>query len=234
MSTSEKQDAKPAKTTRESRSRGKSAFDRRRTLALENGKEPYQEKRREIAKAAAEVFDQHGFRGTTLGAVADAVGMSRAALYYYIPNKRELFDELVREAIETNVAGAEAIRARKGSAVDKLRAMIVGLMRSCGTHYPLFYIYIRENLAHVEARRTEWSRNVRELNRRYEEILVSTVQDGINEGSLRPVASPRIIVYGIFGMIGWTSRWFNPHTSLESAETIGEAFADMALNGIKA
>ena len=89
----------------------KPTFDKRRALALKRGegKESYQKRRREIARAATEVFNKKGFRGTSLGAVADALGMSRAALYYYIANKRELFDELVREAIERNVASAEAI-----------------------------------------------------------------------------------------------------------------------------
>ncbi len=214
----------------------KPTFDKRRALALKRGegKESYQKRRREIARAATEVFNKKGFRGTSLGAVADALGMSRAALYYYIANKRELFDELVREAIERNVASAEAIRTSDASTVEKIRNMMIDLMRSCGTNYPLFYIFIRENLSHVEEQRSEWSREVRELNRRYVEILVALIQDGIDDGTVRSIASPRTMAYGILGMIGWTSRWFNPHTSLESAERIGIAFADMVLAGIGA
>lgn len=210
-----------------------SVYEQRRVLAEESGKESYREKRREIAKVAAEVFNKLGFRGTSLKAVAEALGMSRSALYYYIPNKRELFDELVREAIETNVAKAEVICAGGESAVEKIRCLTIDLMRSCGTHFPLLYIFLRENLSHVETRRTEWSRRVRELNRRYEGLVISVIDEGIKNGTLRPVASPRVIAYGIFGMICWTSRWFNPHTSLESAEVIGAAFAEMALSGIR-
>lgn len=214
--------------------RTRSAIDRKRTLALEQGGVGYQEKRREIARAAAEVFNRRGFRGTSLGAVADALGMSRAALYYYIPSKHALFDELVRESIEENVARSEAIRASEGSAVEKIRQVIVDAMRICARNYPLFYLYLRENLSHVEERRTEWSRHMRGLNRRYEQILISIIEDGVARGELRPVASPRLVAFGIFGMTGWTSRWFDPSTSLESAEEIGNAFAEMVLSGIRA
>lgn len=210
-----------------------SNIDRRRGQALQNGLPGYQERRREIAKAAADVFNKLGFRGTSLGAVADALGMSRASLYYYIGNKRELFDEVVREAVEVNVAAAEAVRQTEASAEEKLRTLIVELMKSYGTHYPLLYIYLRENLSHVEGSRTDWSRQVRKLNQRYEQIFVSIVQEGIDAGTLRPVASAKVLAYGIIGMMGWTNRWFAPQKSAESAEEIGAAFAEMVLHGLK-
>jgi AcrR family transcriptional regulator len=224
----------PAKRRSASSRAGKSGIGRKRSLALEHGNEAYQQKRREIARAAADVFNRRGFRGTSLGAVADALGMSRAALYYYIPSKHALFDELVRESIEENVARGEAVRASEGSAVEKIRTVIVDIMRICARTYPLFYIYLRENLSHVEEQRSEWSRHVRGLNRRYEQIVISIIEDGIARGELRPLASPRLMAFGIFGMTGWTSRWFDPNTSLESAEEIGNAFAEMVLSGIRA
>lgn len=210
-----------------------SNIDRRRGVAQKNGLPGYQERRREIAKAAAGVFNKLGFRGTSLGAVADALGMSRASLYYYIGNKRELFDEVVREAVERNVATAEAVHATEASAQEKLRTLIVELMKSYGTHYPLLYIYLREDLSHVEESRTDWSRQIRKLNHRYEQIFVSIVQEGIDAGTLRPVASAKILAYGIIGMMGWTNRWFAPQKSTESADDIGAAFAEMVLGGLK-
>ena len=209
-----------------------SQIGRRRTLALNKGSESYQERRREIARAAAEVFNKKGFSGTSLGAVAEALGTDRASLYYYIGNKRELFDEVVREVSEANVATAEEVHARELPALEKLGILIAELMSSYGTNYPLLYVYIRENLTHVESDRTEWSQYMRSLNRRYEEVFIAIVQDGIDDGTIRPLASARVIAFGIIGMIGWTNRWFVPERSSESAETIGAAFAQMALHGL--
>jgi AcrR family transcriptional regulator len=210
-----------------------SRIDRRRELALLKGSRAYQERRREIAKVAAQVFNKRGYRGASMGAVAAALGASRASLYYYIPSKQELFDLLVREAVENNVTTAEEIRASDLPAAQKLRTLLIALMRSSAATYPLFYLYVRENLSHVESKRSEWAREMRQLNRRYEEIIIAIIQSGINEGTLRPIASARIIAYGIMGMIGWTNRWFDPTRSPESAEAIGATFAEMALSGIK-
>jgi len=211
-----------------------SQIGRRRVLALKKGSESYQERRREIARVAAEVFNKRGFRGTSLSAVADALGTDRASLYYYIANKRELFDEVVREVSEENVATAEAVHATDAPAVEKLRTLVVELMCSYAANYPLLYVYIRENLAHVESDRTEWSQYMRSINRRYEEVFIEIVQEGIDDGTIRPLASARVLAFGIIGMIGWTNRWFVPQKSAESAEEIGAAFAEMALGGLTA
>jgi AcrR family transcriptional regulator len=204
-----------------------SGIGQRRSLATVKGSEIYQERKREIARVAAEVFNKQGFRGTSLGAVADALNTNRASLYYYIANKRELYDEVVREVSEANVATAQAVHASKASAPEKLRTLIVSLMESYATHYPLLYVYIRENLSHVESDRTDWSRYMRSLNRQYEEVFIAIVQAGLDDGSLRSLTTARII-----GMIGWSNRWFVPQKSEVSGRDIGLAFADMVLGGL--
>ena len=74
-------------------------------------------------------------------------------------------------------------------------------------------MYIRENLSHVESDRTAWSIYMRSLNRRYEEVFTAIVQEGIDDGTIRPLASARVLAFGIIGMIGWTNRWFVPQKS---------------------
>src|SRR4051794_26793315 len=56
---------------------------RRRAAALDDARPEYVERRREIVRAAAGVFKARGFAGTTLGHVAEALGVDRASLYYY-------------------------------------------------------------------------------------------------------------------------------------------------------
>jgi TetR/AcrR family transcriptional regulator, cholesterol catabolism regulator len=208
------------------------AIARRRDKASSKGSLAYQERRREIAKAAAEVFNKRGFRGTSLSAVAQALGTDRASLYYYIENKRELFDEVVREVSDENVATAEEVLASQDSAIEKLRVLIVKLMQSYATHYPILYVYIRENLSHVESDRTAWSKHMRGLNRRYEEVFVEIIESGMADGTIKRIGSARTIAFGVIGMIGWTNRWFDPSKSEETGEEIGETFANLALAGL--
>lgn len=209
-----------------------SVIERRRDSARKDATGAYQERRREIAAAAARVFYRKGYQGTTIGAVAVEMGTDRASLYYYISSKEELFDEVIRDVSDENVATAERIRDSNAAAPKKLSDLIEALMTSYGTHYPILYVYIRENLAHVAGPRTAWSRHMRSLNRRYDDAIISIVQEGIDQGTIRPVASAKVIAFGIVGMIGWTNRWFDPGKSDVSAKEIGAGFADMILGGL--
>ena len=55
-------------------------------------------RREEILKVAVRLFSEKGYRGTRLNDVADTLGITRAALYYYFKNKEQLLVEMVREA----------------------------------------------------------------------------------------------------------------------------------------
>jgi TetR/AcrR family transcriptional regulator, cholesterol catabolism regulator len=158
--------------------------------------------------------------------------MDRATLYYYISNKQELFDEVVREASERNIAAAESARAADGPPLDRLRLVITDLMNSYAANYPLLYVYLRENPSSVDPDRTDWSKYMRGLSHRFEDAVIAIVQEGIDNGSIRPLASARVLAFGVLGMVGWTNRWFVPDRSPESAETIGTAFAEMVVRGL--
>jgi TetR/AcrR family transcriptional regulator, cholesterol catabolism regulator len=209
-----------------------SGIGRRRNRAQKGGTDSYQQRRREIAHAAAGVFNKKGFRGTSLGAVAAELGIDRASLYYYIGSKEELFDEVVRDVTEVNVTRALAIEASDDSPPEKLSALIKDLMESYGRNYPLLYIYIRENLSHVAGGRSAWAAQMKRLNKRYEESAVAIIQQGMDDGTFRELGSARVIAFGILGMVGWTNRWFVPDRSPESAAEIGDGYAEVILTGL--
>lgn len=204
----------------------------RRATAQAEGTEAYQERRAEITRAAAQVFDRKGYQGTTIGAVAEVLGTDRASLYYYISGKDELFDDVVREVTEANVATALAIRDGDGPAPIKLRSMIEALMSSYAENYPMLYVYMRENLTEVDGPRAGWSHYMRSMNKEYEEAVIDVVQQGFDEGTLRPTGSAKLVAYGIIGMVGWTNRWFSPERSTETQQEVARTFADMMLDGL--
>lgn len=204
----------------------------RRAAARGDATSGYNDRRREILVAAAQVFKDRGFRGTTLSHVAEAMGADRASLYYYVSSKEELFHEVVGEAVKVNLATATEIRDSDGPAPDKLRRLVESLMASYADYYPVLYVLIQENLSHVAPEQSEWAEEMQRINREYERVLIEIVQAGQDEGTLRATAPAWVLAYGVIGMVGWTNRWFNPHDSLIDAEQIGTAFADALLLGL--
>jgi AcrR family transcriptional regulator len=54
-----------------------------------------EEKRREIVKAAAELFEEHGFDRTSMSMISERLGGSKATLYGYFKSKEELLDAVL-------------------------------------------------------------------------------------------------------------------------------------------
>lgn len=209
-----------------------SGIGRRRAAARDDGGAAYQERRTEIVGAAAQMFKRNGYRGTKLGDVAAALGLDRASLYYYIGSKEELFQQVVGGAVEANAAAAEEIRDGVGTAAEKLRRLITALMVSYGENYPFLYVYIQEHLGAFTPDTSPWAREMRGHNRRYENAVVTIVQAGVDEGSLRTGTQPWVVAFGIIGMAAWSNRWFNPEESSVPAGEIGAAYADVLLHGL--
>lgn len=210
-----------------------SSIGKRRSAAREEFSAAYQARRREIAEAAVRVFNRRGFRGASISAVASELKIDRASLYYYISSKEELFDEIVRTVVERNLALAKQIAASPLSPRRKLRDLITALMRSYSEHYPLFYIYIRENLSHVGDERSAWSNQMRAMNNETVDAVIAIIEQGYADKSFRDIGSSRVVAYGVLGVVGWTHRWFRPDRSDVSAEEIGGTYAEMMLAGLE-
>jgi TetR/AcrR family transcriptional regulator, cholesterol catabolism regulator len=210
-----------------------SNIGKRRSVAKEDSSASYQLRRQEIAEAAIRVFNRLGFKGASVSAVAAELEIDRASLYYYISSKEELFDELVRTVVERNLELAKQIQASDLSPRRKLRDLITALMTSYGEHYPLFYIYIRENLSHVSDRRSEWSTYMRKLNAETTDAVIAIIEQGYADKTFRNVGAARVVAYGVLGIVGWTHRWYRPDQSDVSAEEIGKTYAEMLLSGLE-
>jgi AcrR family transcriptional regulator len=210
-----------------------SNIGKRRSVAKEDSSASYQLRRQEIAEAAIRVFNRLGFKGASVSAVAAELEIDRASLYYYISSKEELFDELVRNVVERNLELVKQIQASDLSPRRKLRDLITALMTSYGEHYPLFYIYIRENLSHVSDSRSEWSTYMRKLNAETTDAVIAIIEEGYADKTFRNVGAARVVAYGVLGIVGWTHRWFRPDQSDVSAEEIGKTYAEMLLSGLE-
>jgi AcrR family transcriptional regulator len=76
--------------------------------------------RRMIVDTARRLFREEGYRGTTLDMVASELGVTRAALYHWMPSKETLLGEIHDEAMDLLVERFDAIIGADRPAIDKL------------------------------------------------------------------------------------------------------------------
>jgi len=209
-----------------------SGIGKRRAAAMADGGEAYMGRRREILGAAAEVFRVRGFSGASLGDVAAQLNTDRASLYYYVGSKRELFEEVVLDAVEANVVMAVHIRNGKEPVTERLRLIVSAVLESFVRHYPYMFVFIQEDLNQIADDTSDWARRMRRFARMFQNAIAELVQEGIDDGSLRAVGDADLVAHGIIGMINWAYRWFKPNGPF-SHEQVAATFIDMILNGLE-
>jgi TetR/AcrR family transcriptional regulator, cholesterol catabolism regulator len=205
-------------------------IQKRRAAALAGGKDRYNKRRQDVIAAAAAVFKENGLAATSIDDIAKATGLDRASLYYYVGNKRELFDVVVLDVIAKNVELAEEIRKSSRKTEEKIRELVTELLRSYAKYYPHMHVFMQEDPARLRER--GGSVDVLELQRRFDRALIGIIQEGIDKGVLRGDLSPRLVAFGLIGMVNWTHRWFHPDGPVGSDE-IARTFSVMAIEGLR-
>jgi AcrR family transcriptional regulator len=83
---------------------------------------------RELLDCALDLFLEHGFEGTTIDAIIDAVGMSRRTVYTRYGDKLTLFKAALQRAIDDWVVPAEQLRAAECDDLEETLLALAQLM----------------------------------------------------------------------------------------------------------
>jgi AcrR family transcriptional regulator len=158
---------------------------------------------REILERAAELFAQRGFAGTTVQDIADALGMSRPALYYYVKSKEVILEQLVENLSINDAQVLEQIRRRRsGDPVEKLREMAHHLTNNASLN-PYQTQILTQSKHHLPERIAQRDR---EAERSILLSLIWVLEQGMRRGQFRSM-DPRTAALAIIGMCLWTAWW---------------------------
>ncbi|MCU1463631.1 MAG: TetR family transcriptional regulator [Acidimicrobiales bacterium] len=210
-----------------------SNIGKRRVAARADSSSAYGKRRLELIHKAKSLFRSKGYHATSLKDLAELVGGDRASIYYYFSSKRDLFEAIVEEPVRGNVTTAEHIRDSDVSPRQKLREIIIVLMKVYDENYPDFFVFLQEDPARLTDGDTAWTKKMTEWSRRYYRAVQDIINEGLETGEFRSNLSARLLAHGILGTINWSHRWYKPGLGT-SAEDIGAGFADMIVNGLAA
>ena len=144
-------------------------------------------RRQEILTRAIEVFAAKGLEGTSLRAIAEAIGVSHAALLHYFPSREELLIEVLK-ANETRFNGDDA---------ERDPTEIVGIMTNAAHRnvgIPGMVSLYSSMLAGSIEEGKEYSREY--FSRRFERLrakLVSRIEAGQAAGTVRTDLEPEAL-----------------------------------------
>lgn len=196
------------------------------TMAARASVRPASPREEEILAAAARIFREKGYHGTSVRDIAESVGLLKGSLYHYIRSKEDLLARLFEGALEETVAELEQVAARDASAAERLSEMVRVYVRSVTANLDAVGLYLREwralpppQLARLRARR-------RAMRTLFETVLA----DGQRRREFA-AADAKISALAILGMCNWIYEWYRPRGRLRP-EQLAEELATRAVRSV--
>jgi AcrR family transcriptional regulator len=185
--------------------------------------------RARILEAAARLFADRGYAGTTMRSVGKAAGMESATIYYHFQSKEVLIEAvLVHGLTETfrSVTETVANLPKDASSRARLLAAISAHLTWIIEHGP-FSLASRRVMGQVPAtlRRRHLVRQAH-----YGRYWTALIREGIDAGEFRPNVKPHQVSMFMLGALNWAAEWFRPQRV--SLSTLAEDLADYVLKGI--
>jgi TetR/AcrR family transcriptional regulator len=187
--------------------------------------ENYLERQQGILDAAAAMFAKHGFNGTSIAALADSCGVSKALLYHYYDSKEALLYDML--LVHCKLLSETAVNATLQS--EKPEEQLNSLVRA------LMDLYMSSRDKHVvllndlHCLPAEQQVEIKEEERK----VLQVIKDLITKlrPDLKPPQVTSLTMY-LMGAVNWTYTWFKPQGQVSANE-----YADLAtatfLNGIR-
>jgi AcrR family transcriptional regulator len=182
----------------------------------------------EMFEQATRLFAERGFAGTSLQDIADAMGVTRPALYYYVKSKDELLAKLVTEVTQAPATElAELARRPDLDATEKLRAAARLMVARLASQPARFRLLIRSEASLPPDLAKAYDASRKTVLRAISDVI----EQGVVTGQFRPVDS-RVAAFAVLGMCNWVAWWFHPGGRY-GAEAIADQLADMALAAVQ-
>jgi len=179
----------------------------------------------EIYERAIRLFADRGFAGTSLQDIADALGITRPALYYYVKSKDELLARLAADVAGGSAAQIAELAARLDlDAAGKLREIARLTVVRMAAQPERFRLLIRSEADLPPDLSAAYDASRRAVLK----AVTGVIEDGIRAGQFRP-ADARVAALAVIGMGNWVACWFDP--GRDSA--VAGQLADMALAAVQ-
>ena len=172
-------------------------------MAPNSDESRFELQRDRVLKAAAHCFNQKGYSGTSLKDVANMLGLTDPALYYYVRNKEELVYLCYVRAADVGREAMQKAVAEGGSGLEQVRRYLryhIEIM--VGEHGPIAI------MSEIPSLKPAHRDEVLELSRQHSLNFEKMLKVGMADGSIAS-CDVRMTGNAIMGSINWIPKWFH-------------------------
>jgi TetR/AcrR family transcriptional regulator len=177
-------------------------------------------KRLEVLREAAASFNFKGYHATSMNEIAASLGVTKAALYHYFPNKNSLLAACFEYAMDAAFASLERARKVGRNGRERLVLTMSYYVAELLNELNCCVVLMEEQALEPE----DHAKLVRQRDR-FERALRAFVREGIEDGSVVP-CDPKLAIFVILGAMNWVPKWFTP-SGVWKSDQLNAALAQM-------
>lgn len=178
-----------------------------------------------VLTIAVELFNLHGYEATSMGKLADRLGISKSAIYHHVPSKEDLLRLALDEALIPLESVVEDEHTHGRTADERLEYFLRATFRILIAKRPYVTLLLRLR-GNTELERAALERR-RAVDRKVAELVTLAQSEGTLRGDLEPRATARLL----FGMINSVVDWFREAGPITAA-TLEQHAISMVFDGL--
>lgn len=185
-------------------------------------------RREALLDEASRQINERGADAIVVNDIAERVGLSRNALYYYVADRSDLVFRCYLRACETMADDLVAAEEVGSSAADRLAVFIA---RALDYERPALAV-----LSDIDFLAPPQRQIIRDLNARNVEGLRGLIREGVAAGEFRP-CDDEIAAQCLIGMLAWArlaANWMQHRDGRATRRRMAGAITDLLLRGFAA
>jgi TetR/AcrR family transcriptional regulator, cholesterol catabolism regulator len=182
-------------------------------------------RRLELTRAAARLFAEKGYHGTSIGDLAEALGVQKGTLYSHIESKADLLWEVANEGAQAFHAALDAL-PEEGPAVERIRAALRAHLRVVAEQLDVATVFTREWRYLAGEHRDAFVAE----RRRYEERFRALFREGRELGELRADLDDATAARLALSAVNWAYTWLRPGVDTSA---LADRFTALLLDGMR-
>ena len=179
-----------------------------------------------ILAVAVDLFIRHGYEATSMGLLAENLGITKSAIYHHVPSK----EHLLRLALDRALGGLEGVLddplASTGPSIDRLRFVLHSAVAVLTAELPFVTLLLRLR------GNTPLEREALERRRTFNRAVADLVELAHADGAIRNDIDPRTLTRLLFGMINSIVEWYRPDGPVDAA-TVADDVVAVAFAGVQ-
>lgn len=174
---------------------------------------------------AARLFAERGFHGTSMGDLAEEMGVQKGSLYSLTESKQELLYRAMREGADAFHAALDAV-PEDLPAVERVRLALRGHLAVVSAQLDVATVFMLE-WRYLEG---TWRDEIVAERRRYEERWRGLFRDGVEGGDLRSDLDTGAAALLVLSAANWAYTWLGAG---RDTDELADRFTALLVDGVR-